>query len=98
MYDYNYTLAASLGFEAAMADTDILHEGPRTTTACTARYFNATHSTTVTEVSQGGGDGGAGGGVGILVVVEVVMMVVLVVVKVGVEPGGTRCRCLEADE
>ena len=59
MYDYNYTLAASLGFEESMADTDRLHEGPLTTKTCSSYYFNATHSTTVTEVSvdRGSGDG-----------------------------------------
>lgn len=57
MYDYNYTLAASIGFEAAMADTNRLHEGPMTTTTCTTRYFNTTYSTTVTEVSFGSDNG-----------------------------------------
>ncbi|XP_050697336.1 solute carrier family 22 member 3-like isoform X2 [Eriocheir sinensis] len=49
MYDYNYTLAASLDFEEAMANTTRLHTGARTITTCTSRYFNASHSTTVTE-------------------------------------------------
>lgn len=51
MYDYNYTLAVELGYEAAMENRDLISGGSQKTIACYSREFNHTQyeSSLVTE-------------------------------------------------
>ncbi|XP_063591322.1 organic cation transporter protein-like [Penaeus indicus] len=52
MYDYNYTLAAELGYEATMADIAVISGDSNDTLSCYSRDFNFTQyeSTVVTEI------------------------------------------------
>lgn len=54
MYDYNYTAAAEIGYDAAMANRPSLEVSDKSI-GCTSRDFNRTQyqSTVVTEVSSG---------------------------------------------
>lgn len=53
MYDYNYTAAAKMGYDSAMANRSFLGVGSNHLIKCHSRDFNLTQyqSTVVTEVS-----------------------------------------------
>ena len=48
-YNYNYSVAADLGYEAVMADPSLV-PGDNTTIACSKRFFDDGYHTIVTEV------------------------------------------------
>lgn len=53
MYDYNYTVAVDLGYDATMTNKSFLAESSDDPIKCSSRDFNLTHyqSSVVTEVS-----------------------------------------------
>ena len=48
-YNYDYSVAADLGYEAVMADPSLV-PGDNTTIACSKRFFDDGYHTVVTEV------------------------------------------------